>query len=63
MPLDILSEQVDKQLKLRFKYFQYIDGELIIPEGFTPERIDIVAKATSPKPVTVDKQYGWIVQK
>lgn len=63
LPLDILSEQVDKQLKLRFKYFQYIDGELIIPEGFTPERVDIVAKATSPKPVTVDKQYGWIVQK
>ncbi len=63
LPLDILSEQVDKILKLRFKYFQYVDGELIIPEGFTPDRVDIVAKATSPKAVSVDKHYGWIVQK
>ncbi|ARN76364.1 hypothetical protein BST96_10015 [Oceanicoccus sagamiensis] len=63
LSLDILSEQVDKILKLRFKYFQYLEGELIIPEGFTPDRIDIVAKATSPKAVTVEKQYGWIVQK
>jgi hypothetical protein len=63
LSLDILSEQIDSQgLKLRFKYFQYIDGELVIPEGFVPERIDIVAKATSPKAVKVEKYYSWLVQ-
>lgn len=63
LSLDILSGQLDgKGIKLRFKYFQYVDGELQIPVGFVPERIDIVARATSPKKVSVEKHYGWIVQ-
>ena len=63
LPLAVLSKQTDKILKLRFKYFQYIDGELTIPQDFIPERVNIIAKATSPKAVTVDKHYSWIVQK
>ncbi|MEE8057723.1 MAG: DUF6776 family protein [Pseudomonadales bacterium] len=62
--LDILSEQVEGgNIKLRFKYFQYIDGELKLPEGFVVQRVDIVARATVPKAVRVEKHYGWIVQK
>lgn len=64
LPLKILSEQIDdKGVKLRFKYFQYVDGELVIPVGFSPVRVEIIAKATAPKAVIVEKQYGWIVQK
>lgn len=60
--LDILSEQVERSAtKLRFKYFQYIDGELHLPEGFAVERVDIVARATAPKKVQVEKHYSWIV--
>ena len=61
--LDILSDQIESQgVKLRFKYFQYVEGELLIPEGFTPLRVDVVARASAPKAVTVEKHYGWVVQ-
>lgn len=61
--LDILSEQVaNKDIALRFKYFQYIDGELLLPKDFEVDRVDIVARASAPKTVTVEKHYGWIVQ-
>ena len=61
-PLNILSEQVEKEnTRLRFKYFQYIDGELQLPEGFAVERVDIVAKATTPKAVQIEKRYSWVV--
>ncbi|MEH6559703.1 MAG: DUF6776 family protein [Oceanicoccus sp.] len=63
LSLDILSQQIDSSgVKLRFKYFQYVEGELRLPEGFTPNSVDIVARATAPKAVTVEKHYGWIVQ-
>lgn len=61
--LDVISEEVDaSDIRLRFKYFQYIDGELQLPEGFVVDRVDIVARASSPKVVKVEKHYGWIVQ-
>ncbi len=59
---DILSDDVaSRQVKLRFKYFQNIEGDINIPVGFEPQRIDLVAKATSPKTAQVEKHYGWIV--
>ncbi|WP_101759174.1 DUF6776 family protein [Oceanicoccus sp. KOV_DT_Chl] len=61
--LDRLSEQVsEKPIKLRFKYFQYVEGELQLPEGFYPERVEIIAKATKPKRAKSEKIYGWVVQ-
>ncbi len=63
LSLDVLSDQIDKRdMPLRFKYFQSIDGELLLPEGFEPNRVAIVARATSPKAVKVEKHYGWILQ-
>lgn len=47
---------------LRFKYFQNIEGELEIPVGFVPHQVALVARATKPKKVQVEKRYGWIVQ-
>ena len=63
LPLSALSELADKKLKLRFKYFQYLEGELALPKDFVAERVNIIAKATSPKAVTVDKYYDWSVEK
>ena len=63
IPLSSVSEQIEGQnMKLRFKYFQNFDGELQLPEGFEPQRVDIVAKATTPKAVQIERRYGWIVQ-
>jgi hypothetical protein len=63
LPLNVLSEQVEEAaIHLRFKYFQYIDGELKLPKGFVVERVDIIAKATAPKGDQVEKHYSWMVQ-
>lgn len=61
--LDIVSDDIDgRDIRLRFKYFQYIDGELQLPEGFIVDRVDIVARASAPKVVKVEKHYSWVVQ-
>lgn len=64
IPLRAVSESVEQQdLKLRFQYFQNIEGELRLPSGFTPEKVQI--RAVSEREVnagTVEKSFGWVVQ-
>lgn len=59
-----LSEDVTKhQIELRFRYFQAVQGELILPEGFTPQGIRVEAAIRSPRKIRVQEQYSWQVQK
>ena len=50
------------RIKLRFKYFQTIKGRLVLPEGFEPERIELVAMSSEAPKVEVKKKFGWLVQ-
>ena len=62
-PLAELSDDLDKGgVPLRFRYFQAIEGELLIPDGFQPEGINAVASATTPRKAEVREQYSWRVQ-
>lgn len=62
-PLAELSEDLDNGLvPLRFRYFQAIEGELAIPDGFQPEGISVVASATTPRKAEVRETYSWRVQ-
>jgi hypothetical protein len=39
----MLSDQEQKSLTFSFKYFQVIDGEMRLPEGFQPEQVSVHA--------------------
>ena len=62
LPLRDLSEVEDElDIRLRFKYFQNIEGELALPEGFQPDRIQIAAVATEPVSKRINEDFGWVV--
>ena len=47
------------KLRLRFKYFQNIEGEIVLPEGFLPSRV-IVDVVPSGKGLTrLKKTFDW----
>ena len=58
---DISDEQDQLDIRLRFKYFQNIEGELALPAGFEPERIQIAAVATEPAEKSIDQYFSWVV--
>jgi len=58
-----LSESVSTDtVKLRFKYFQTVKGELTLPVGFDPEAIELVARSIGSEAVTIEKRFGWLVE-
>ena len=60
LPLrDVSSEQDENDIRLRFKYFQNIEGEVVIPDDFTPEKIEISAIAVTPVAKRVDQIFEW----
>ncbi len=56
------AELPAKDIKLRFKYFQAIDGEFEIPTGFKPRKMVAYAKAIKPRQLEVRKDFPWVVQ-
>ncbi len=59
---DVSSAVTVERIKLRFKYFQRIEGEMVLPEGFVPERIELKVVVQSPKKSVVEKKFGWLVK-
>lgn len=63
-PLAELSQQfAGKAATLHFRYFQAIEGELTLPEGFEPRSITLLARARKPRETEVREQYPWELQK
>ncbi|MGD8999032.1 MAG: hypothetical protein PVF75_01340 [Granulosicoccaceae bacterium] len=54
---DIATEKLDK-LPFRFRYFQNLEGDLLMPEGFTPSRIMVRIVSNH---VTLEKTFDWPV--
>ena len=50
----------NKALKFKFRYFQEFSGQIIIPEGFVPERVIIkVLPSGKGRPSDVEKTMEW----
>ena len=58
---NISNTMTVERLQLKFKYFQRIDGEMLLPEGFLPQRIVLKAVIQQPKKVVVDKEFDWLI--
>jgi len=63
LPLRAVSAEQDQlDIRLRFKFFQNIEGELTLPEGFVPNLVQIAAVETSPFEKTLDQDFSWVVK-
>ncbi len=61
LPLHQLSDQAAEELiPLNFKYFQSLEGDLLLPEGFVPERavVQILSRDKRP-PTNLEQQLDW----
>lgn len=60
LPLQKLStKELELDIPLGFRYFQNIEGELELPAGFTPLRVEVAAETEGDKPMSAQKSFGW----
>ena len=56
---EVDDDQSTLGIKFRFRYFQNITGELMLPEGFVPESIHVVAQADGKKASKLERSFIW----
>ena len=62
-PLSELSADLEEaEVALRFRYFQSIEGELVLPEGFEPKGVSVVAVVSTPRKAEAREQFPWQLQ-
>ncbi len=50
----------DLALKFRFKYFQEVEEEFVLPKGFVPEQVQVKLQSTGKKAMSVEKLFDWL---
>lgn len=63
LPLHSISDQLSEEsIKLRFKYFQTIEGDLTLPDGFVPQSVELAASVGNNAAGKIEKKFGWLIQ-
>jgi hypothetical protein len=57
------STVTSEKIKLNFRYFQRLEGQLILPAAFTPKRIELKIVSLKPKKALIEKTFNWIITK
>ena len=57
----ILPENKSFDPALEFRYFQNLEGEFILPDGFIPEQVEVKAESSKPTSIKVEKIFSWSV--
>lgn len=49
-----------RDLSLRFKYFQTIEGDVVLPEGFVPSQVMVDLKPVGRGQSAISQTYNWM---
>ncbi|MDH4046789.1 MAG: hypothetical protein OEW68_05065 [Gammaproteobacteria bacterium] len=55
----LLPPDADNQWLFSFRYFQNFDRQLVLPEGFEPERINIEVRSKTKSIASVKQSFPW----
>lgn len=62
-PLSELTDHLmEPEVELQFRYFQALEGEIVVPPEFTPSAIAVSAKITKPRKLTLEESFPWKLQ-
>ena len=58
----IAADEASGSLKFGFRYFQNLQANVTIPEGFEPERVLITARQAGKSSKTVEEFFVWALK-
>jgi hypothetical protein len=54
---DLVQDAAATPLSFQFKYFQQLDGNVVLPDGFTPSRVRVVVKSKGGE--QTEQAFAW----
>jgi hypothetical protein len=55
----LVSDEEDKAWAFSFRYFQNFDRQLVLPDGFTPERITVEVRSRTRSISSIEESFAW----
>ncbi len=56
---DLLTEEANKDWPFSFRYFQDFDRQIVLPDGFTPERILVEVRSRTRSISSIEESFAW----
>jgi cell division protein FtsB len=55
----LIPAEADKGWAFSFRYFQDFDRQLVLPDGFTPERIRVEVRSKTRSIASIEESFAW----
>ncbi len=56
----LVPAEADKGWAFSFRYFQDFDRQLVLPDGFTPERIRVEVRSRTRSIESIEESFAWV---
>ena len=56
---ELLPADAEEKWAFSFRYFQDFDRPLVLPDGFTPERINVEVRSRTRSISSIEQSYAW----
>ena len=55
----LIPDGADRKWVFSFRYFQDFDRQLVLPDGFTPERITVEVRSRTRSISSIEESFVW----
>ena len=56
----LLPSDTDRSWAFSFRYFQDFDRQIVLPDGFTPERVHIEVRSRTRSIASIEESFAWV---
>jgi len=57
---DLKPAEADSKWAFSFRYFQDFDREVVLPDGFTPERVTVEVESRTRSISSIEESFDWV---
>ena len=57
---ELLPEDAERSWAFSFRYFQDFDRDVVLPDGFTPERITVSVESRTRSIASIEESFPWL---
>ena len=57
---ELLPADADRKWAFSFRYFQDFDRQVVLPDGFTPERITVQVESRTRSIASIEESFSWL---